>query len=214
MKKLIPAFLISFAFANSANAQIITANFDPASSLLSNSMNEINLIELDKKTLEKMTKNYENGYWTVFQGKSGAAIGQYCTAMFTKKDMSVTLHGPGGEYKGALLSFMGLNNSKIPVSESPSKLMVNFKQGNEAPIDINVINTSMALQSDEKIGVISLPVPTIQALMDGMEDNYRFVISYNGQTISDIEWQKGFLAREELKKCLSGNKAEFTTMLK
>ena len=214
MKKLIPAFLISIAFANSANAQIITANFDPTSSLLSNSMNEINLIELDKKTLGIMRQNYENGYWTVFQGKSGASKGQFCTAMFTRKDMSVTLHGPGDEYKGALLSFMGLNNSKIPISENPSKLKVNFKQGNEAPIDISVINTSMALQSDEKIGVISLPVPTIQALMDGMEDNYRFVISYNGQTISDIEWQKGFLAREELKKCLSGSKTEFTTMIK
>lgn len=218
MSKIKILFSAPIAFAlicGTANAQInVTSNFDPVKSLIDKSAPEINVVELDKKTLAMMKQNIESGYWSVFQGKSGAPKGEYCIAMFVRKDMSVSVSGPGGNYKMALLNFMGLDKSAFPTPNGSEKIKINFQQGKEAPVDITALNTSMTLPNGEKAGVISLPVPTIQALMDGMEDNYRFVIKYNGNQIADIEWNKGFLARSELSKCLAGSTTPFTTKLK
>ncbi|MBN8649683.1 MAG: hypothetical protein J0L55_17170 [Caulobacterales bacterium] len=218
MSKIKILLSASMAFAlicGTANAQItVTSNFDPVKSLIDKSAPEINVVELDKKTLAIIMQNIENGYWSISQGKSGAPKGEYCTALFVRKDMSVSLSGPGGNYKMALLNFMGLDKSAFPTPNGSEKMKINFKQGKESPVDITAINTSVALPNGEKMGVISLPVPTIQALMDGMEDNYRFVIKYNGNQIADIEWNKGLLARDELKKCLAGSTTPFTTKLK
>lgn len=233
IKTIIYSTLAMAFCANSAFAQVpITANYDPTIGLLDANAPELNLIALDKKYFEIAKHNYEEGYWKVFQGKSGAPRGEFCTAMFARKDMSVTLHGPGGNYNMALLSFMHLNKDSVsaannlqqdgaepialstfPTPNGASKLKINFQQGKEAPIDITAINTTMDLPSG-KVGVISLPVPTIEALMGGMEDNYRFVIRLDGKIIGDIEWNKGLLARDELKKCLAGSQTEFTNMLK
>lgn len=207
---------IAFVFTSvGANAQIpITANYDPIKGLLSTTEPEINVVALDTRNMAIMKENYENGYWSVFQGKAGAPKGEFCMAMFARKEMSVSVSGPGGNYRMALLNFMGLDKSAFPTPNGNEKMKINFQQGKQAPIDITAINTSLVLPNGDKMGVISLSVPTIQALMDGMEDNYRFVIKYNGEQIADIEWNKGLLARDELKKCLAGSTTPFTTQLK
>ncbi len=207
---------IAFVFTSvGANAQIpITANYDPIKGLLSTTEPEINVVALDTRNMAIMKENYENGYWSVFQGKAGAPKGEFCMAMFARKEMSVSVSGPGGDYRMALLNFMGLDKSAFPTPDGNVKMKINFQQGKEAPVDITAVNTSLVLPTGEKMGVISLPVPTIQALMDAMEDNYRFVIKYDGKLIADIEWNKGLLARDELKKCLAGSTTPFTTQLK
>ena len=52
--------------------------------------------------------------------------------------------------------------------------------------------------------LIVFAVPTIEALMGGMEDNWSFDVIYQGQSIASIEWHDGLKARDELKKCLAG----------
>ena len=89
----------------------------------------------------------------------GGAIINVTTVSYTHLDV----------YKRQLLNFMGLDKSAFPTPNGSEKMKINFQQGKEAPVDITAINTSMSLPNGEKMGVISLAVPTIQALMDGME---------------------------------------------
>ena len=44
----------------------------------------------------------------------------------------------------------------------------------------------------------------VEALMGGMEDNWSFDVTYQGQSIASIEWHDGLKARDALKQCLAG----------
>lgn len=52
--------------------------------------------------------------------------------------------------------------------------------------------------------LLAFAVPTIEALMDGMRDNWSFEVLYQGKSIASIEWHDGLKARDELKRCLAG----------
>lgn len=47
-------------------------------------------------------------------------------------------------------------------------------------------------------------VPSIEALLGGMEDKWSFDVSYGGKSIANIEWHDGLKARDQLRNCLAG----------
>jgi hypothetical protein len=47
-------------------------------------------------------------------------------------------------------------------------------------------------------------VPSIEALLAGMRDDWHFEVVYQGTSIADIAWHDGLKARDELKRCLAG----------
>ncbi|HZF69921.1 hypothetical protein [Sulfuricurvum sp.] len=182
--------------------------FDVLGSVMDTTKKELNVKqEMDKgnKAFEKSKygRFYKEGYWQYFQGSSKAKKGEYCTAMFSKEGMSISIMGPGGDYKGALMMFGSLDdkNSAFPRSTSSSKVTVTLKQGNDAPATVKAFNYTLG---ESQNPVIVFAVPTIEAAMDGMEDKLDFHLQYDGQNIGDIEWHSGNKAREELKKCLAG----------
>lgn len=195
------------SFANFANAQ---PAFDPLDDLISNAKKEININELEKQSKEGFmntpeAKKYSNGNWEFYQGVPNSPKGEYCTAMFSRKGYMLTIVGPGGDYKGALMNFYDLQYDKIPQPANYQNLLVTLKQGNDAPATLKAINYKKDLPDGTSIGVVTFTVPSIGAAMEGMEDNTNFEISSNGKIIAQIEWTGGHNAREELKKCL-GNK--------
>lgn len=182
--------------------------FDVLGSVMDTTKKELNVKqEMDKgnKAFEKSKygRFYKEGYWQYFQASSKAKKGEYCTAMFSKEGMSVSIMGPGGDYKGALMMFGSLDeqNSAFPRSTSSSKVTVTLKQGNDVPATLKAFNYTLG---ESQNPVIVFAVPTIEAAMEGMEDKLDFHLQYDGQNIGDIEWHSGNKAREELKKCLAG----------
>jgi hypothetical protein len=182
--------------------------FDVLGSVMDTTKKEINAKESTENTKKnffnsKFYKLNKNGYWQYFQASSKSKKGEYCTAMFSKEGMSVSIMGPGGDYKGALMMFGSLDeqNSVFPSSTNSSKVTVTLKQGNDAPVTVKAFNYTLG---ESQNPVIVFAVPTIEAAMEGMEDKLDFHLQYDGQNIGDIEWHSGNKAREELKKCLAG----------
>lgn len=161
-------------------------------------------VEKGKKDVSK-SKYYKlnkEGYWQFFQASSKAKKGESCTAMFMKEGMGVSILGPGGDYKGALMMFFNAyDNPAFPTSSTMTKVNVTLKQGKDAPVTTNALNYTIGSMETP---VVVFAVPTIQAALDGMEDKLDFHLQHNGQNIVDIEWHTGNMARNELKECLSG----------
>ncbi len=199
-KTLITVLLLCQSSAFAAEDE----TFDVLVSVMDSSKKELNAkqeTEKGKKNFEKSKygRFYKEGYWQFFQGKSQAAKGEYCTAMFSREQMQVSIMGPGGSYKGALMMFASLDDGS-PFPYSPSgKIKVTLQQGSEKPTTLHAIS--------QQIGdtpVITFAVPTINAALAGMEDKLSFHLEAEGKTLGHIEWHSGLRAREELRKCLAG----------
>lgn len=188
-------------------AQVKENTFDVLGSMMDTSKKEINArqtIEATKTGFldSKYHKMHKEGYWQFFQGSSSAKKGEYCTAMFMREGMGVTIMGPGGSYKGALMMlFNGNDNPAFPTSPKPSKVLVSLKQGQDAPVSLHVLNYTLGTM---ELPVAVFAVPSIEAALASMDDKLDFHLEYKGQKIVDVEWQGGHAARDELKKCLAG----------
>lgn len=115
--------------------------------------------------------------------------------------MSVAILGPGGDYRGALMLFMPLeDNAAFPRSAQPRVIKVSLKQANDPVATVGVFNFSIGHWEGP---AIAFAVPTIEAALQGMEDKLDMHLQYEGQNIGDIEWHSGLAARDTLKKCLA-----------
>jgi hypothetical protein len=200
---LVATTLITFQSLAQGNEN----SFDVLGSVMDTSKQEINA----KKTIDatktgfkesKYNKLYQDGYWQFFQASSSAKKGEYCAAMFLRQGMSVTIMGPGGSYKGALMMLSNASdNPAFPSSPTPTKVLMTLKQGSDPAATVNVLNYTIG---DLKAPVAVFAVPTIEAAMAGMDDKADFHLEHKGQKILDLEWRGGHAARDELKKCLAG----------
>ena len=121
--------------------------------------------------------------------------------MLFKDGMAITLFGPGGDYRGALLGFSPLSKDHaFPKAQSGQKLLLTLRQGHDAPVTLNAVYLSVGVAAHP---LIAFAVPNIEALMSGMEDDLAFELQHQGKSIADIRWHSGFRAREALKQCLA-----------
>lgn len=204
MKKSI---LVALLFLNSS-LFAGEEGFDVLGSVMDTTKQELNAKQEQEKGNKEFEKSkygrfYKEGYWQFFQASSKAKKGEYCTAMFSREGISVSILGPGGDYKGALMMFASLDNKNndFPKSSTSSKVTVTLKQGNDAPATVKAINYSLGVSQNP---AIVFAVPTIDAALEGIEDKLDFHLEYDGKNIGDIEWHSGIKARDELKKCLAG----------
>ena len=188
-------------------AQTNENSFDVLGSVMDTSKQEINArktIDATKTDFKesKYYKLYTAGYWQFFQASSSAKKGEFCAAMFMKEGMSVTILGPGGSYKGALIMLANSkDNPAFPSSPTPTKVLMSLKQGGDAAVTVNALNYTIG---DLKVPVAVFAVPTVEAAITGMDDKLNFHLEHKGQKIVDVEWHGGHAARDELKKCLAG----------
>lgn len=181
--------------------------FDVLASVIDKTKKEINAkqeIEKGKGDFmqSKFARLYKDGYWQIFQGKSDAPKGEYCTAMFTKEDNFVSIMGPGGSYRGALFMFASLAEKSIyPVNTSPKKIRVTLKQGNDPAVTTTALSQQLP---NTDIPVVMFFVSTIEAAMEGMDDKMDLKLDYEKNVLAQFEWHSAVKAREELRKCLQG----------
>ena len=215
---ILAALLVAAAVPCHAKTEVQGENFDVLASVMETNAKEINAADILTSNKEAAIRYREKiiaGWWEFMQANSKAKPGEYCAATFlrakrVKRDrvdgisdgMMVTLFGPGGNYRGALLGFSPLDSSHaFPKLKNGQPVKVTLKQGNVSPVTLNAIYTEMG---SSKQPLLLFAVPSIEALMNGMEDQWRFQVIYQDQTIADIEWHDGLMAREQLKKCLAG----------
>lgn len=201
-----------------AKTEVQGESFDVLGSVMETNVKEINAANIMTSNKEEGSRYREKiiaGWWEFMQVNSKARPGEYCAAMFLRAKrvkqergdgmsdgMMVTLLGPGGNYRGALLGFSPLGKDHaFPKLKNRQPVKVTLKQGNAAPVTLNAIYMEVSPSAPP---LIVFAVPSIEALMGGMEDQWSFDVSYEGQSIANIAWHDGLKARGELKKCLSG----------
>lgn len=205
------AIVVALLACTGARAQ--SATYDPMEDLVSSAKKEINAkeaIETSKARAlnDPRRKKVETGYWQFFQGQRGARPGEFCTAVFWKADRMISISGPGGSYKGALLGFVAIEPPegfpRPDDAKATQKVKVTLKQGADAPASVTAFNRTIGGLADE----IAFAVPTIDAALAGMEDRLAFSIEHEGKPVFALEWHSGVAAREMLKKCLKGESVE------
>ncbi|MBC7995329.1 MAG: hypothetical protein H7Z15_19025 [Rhizobacter sp.] len=210
MKRLLTAALVLIACAG-ASAQ--PKAYDPMDDLVSTAKKEINAkgaIEQSKSRVDKdpRRQKVEKGFWQFFQGKRDARPGEFCTAVFWKADRMITVTGPGGAYRGAMLGFVAVEPGegfpRPDDAKAIQKVQVTLKQGTDAPARVTAFNRTIGGMSDE----IAFAVPTIDAALAGMEDKLAFTIDHEGKQIFSLAWHSGLAARDVMKKCLKGENVE------
>jgi len=215
MHKLVLTLVATLVFQSTTFAG--EEAFDVLGSVMDNTKKEINA----KKTVDEGKEDFfkskyyklnKEGYWQFFQASSKAKKGESCTAMFMKEGMGVSILGPGGDYKGALMMFFSASeNPAFPTYPTMTKVNVTLKQGKDAPVTTNALNYTIGSMETP---VVVFAVPTIQDALGGMEDKLDFHLHHNGQNIVDVEWHSGDAARSELKKCLSGQPFNTKNLIK
>lgn len=193
--------------------------FDVLGSVMDTSQKQLNaksVLKQNKGDAEAFREKIIAGWWEFMQASSGAKPGEYCAAMFQrakreskpggvdlfKDGMTVTLFGPGGAYRGALLAFSPLTDDhQFPKLQNGQKVLLTLKQGDEAPQTLNAIYMSIGKSANP---MVAFAVPSIEALMDSIEDQARFEVLYQGRPIASVAWHSGLKARDALKACLKG----------
>lgn len=190
-----------------------TRAYDPMEDLVSSAQREINAheaIETSKKRVldDPRRRKVEQGFWQFFQAQRGAKPGQYCTAVYWKRDRMISISGPGGGYQGALLGFVAVQPDEgFPRPDHPKdrqKLKITLTQGRDAPATLTALNGSIGGLADQ----IQVAVPTIDAALAGMEDRLAFRIDHAGRRIFELEWHAGLAARDLLRRCLQGENVD------
>jgi hypothetical protein len=212
------ASLAAATWSGHARADVQSESFDVLGSVMETHRKEINAKDIIASNKEEAIRYREKiiaGWWEFMQANSAAQPGEYCAASFLRAKrvkgehvdgisdgMMVTLFGPGGRYRGALLGFSPLSKDHaFPKLARGQPVRVTLKQGNEKPVTLNAIYTEVSATAPP---LLLFAVPSIDALMNGMADNWHFEVLYEGKSIADIEWHDGLQARDKLKQCLAG----------
>lgn len=210
--------LLAATVSFQTRAQVAGESFDVLGSIMETHNKEYNAKEALDSSKEETIRWREKmiaGYWEFMQVNSKAKPGEYCAAAFlqakrVKRErvdnvsdgVVVTLFGPGGNYRGALLGFSPLaKDHAFPKVKSGKPVLVTLKQGDEKPVTLNAIYLEVSPTAPP---LLAFAVPSIEALMDGMKDDWSFEVLYQGKSIASIEWHDGLKARDELKQCLAG----------
>ena len=88
-------------------------SYDPLEDLVSTAKKEINAKEAVEQSKDRVLNNpraekLKKGFWQFFQGQSGSKPGEFCTAVYWQMGRMISISGPGGDYRGALLGFVAV----------------------------------------------------------------------------------------------------------
>jgi hypothetical protein len=159
---------------------------------------EVNALKQARLLMDPDYIRYLTGKWMLFPSPEGKPKGEYCSAFFSREGVILTMAGPGGDYKGALLQFM---SADIPRPEKQEVVQVTLTQNDVPPITFKALNQS---SPNVPFGSIIVPITTMDALLTGMKDVQNLDLQIDGKSIAKINWHSGLAVRDELGKCLKG----------
>jgi hypothetical protein len=149
---------------------------------------------------------YLTGHWRLFPTPQGQKSGEFCSAFFSRNGVMLTLSGPGGDYKGALLTFM---SADIPKPDKMAMVKVVLTQDDEPPVTTYAFNYS---PPNIPFGAIAFAVPTMDAALSNMTDVQALKVEIDGKPVAKINWHSGLAASRELRRCMDGQPYTVTTI--
>lgn len=140
-----------------------------------------------------------NGAWFYTRGD---AVGEtpFCSATFVRGTAVITLMEAAGAYDGA---FIGFSSLRVPKSDKLTKVALTLDQTGEARQSVQGFNTHLNWVD---MGMVMFAVPSIDALLAGMEDVHRFDVAMKGKQVFYGEWHSGLMARNKLRECVAARK--------
>jgi hypothetical protein len=155
-------------------------------------------------------RKYLSGRWKLFPTVTleEGTPGEYCTASFLRVSMDpeannapvmINLSGPGGDYKGALLTFSA---EAIPKPTKMETITVTLIQNDDPPVTVKAFNYVMPTMPS--FGVIAFAVPTIDDALTGMEDVQSFDVKIDDKSVANTTWYSGLKVKDEFRRCLNG----------
>ena len=191
--------------ADNFNPQSASPTYSPLQAMFKEAVRVTGLAAESADNADKLTKDpkyqqYQNGAWDFFQAKEGAAPGEYCAAFYWKKDGFVRLSGPGGDYRGAMMTFWGHD---IPRPANQTKVRVTLKQSKDQPQTVEAFNN---FTPGDEYGFIAFAVPSVEALLGGMEDVQEFELEIDGKAVAKVDWHSGLMAQKKLADCVNAKK--------
>lgn len=157
-----------------------------------------NAAKVDALTNDPRFQRYHNGGWDFFSSVKDPKPGEYCAALYWKGDGLVQISGPGGDYRGAMITFWGPD---IPKPKDFGRVRVTLKQTGDPPQTVEAFNY---LIPDHEFGAIALAVPSIDAALAGMIDVSEFELVISGKAVAKVAWTGGLEARDRLSDCVRG----------
>ncbi len=142
-----------------------------------------------------------NGWWEHFDADKSQAPTYGCAAAYVSLNGIVLLSEVSG-YKEAVITFVGVG---VPRPDKPSKMTALVDQNDGKPQNIKMLN--YAVPNSKTFGAIALEVPTMNLLIDTMEDKQSFEISVDKKSLIQVEWKAGMEARDQLRKCMRAGSA-------
>lgn len=142
-------------------------------------------------------QRYLTGSWDFFRQSPSAPPGEHCAALFLREGRGVMLAGPGGDYRGTLLVFLG---KEIPRPAKPGKISVTLNQTESPPQTVKAFTYQLP---GSDWNAIALAIPSVADLLDNMLDRHDFSLSLKGREIFTIGWTSGNTARDRLRQCLA-----------
>lgn len=188
------------AVDSSASPGDVERPTDPAGSMAAAvmAMAKIMLQDAVRMTDDPQYRRLRDGYWQHFNPAPGVKRGDYCMAAYGTLDGIITLSGPGGDYRGAMLSFTG---TQLPRPKKQSLITVTLDDGDGNPSTVRAISYATV---GTGLGTIAFAVPSAGAMLNGMKDITRYRLTFGKNKTLEIGWKDGDEARRRLKRCISG----------
>ena len=146
-------------------------------------------------------KELSKGKWEYFQIGNKSRPGEGCAALYTnlKGGIMLTDESKNGP-PDAMMTFLGMT---IPRPAQLDKIQITFDQKDGKPQTVKAFNFTAP---GGKLGAISIGVPTMQLLVESMEEKQFFDIAIGGKSVFNTEWLHGLEARKELMGCLTAKR--------
>jgi len=160
--------------------------------------------EIDRMKKDPKMGPIIRGKWDFFQDKIKAAPGEFCAALYMNMAGIVRLSGPGGSYRGALLTFWGPNipkPNKVRWVKVTLKQTVNNDPGNSSVQTVRAYNYTESRVKG--LGAIAFAVPSADVLINNVSDHLDFKLEVDGKEVQAIGMHSGLMAREKLRQCVA-----------
>lgn len=140
------------------------------------------------------------GKWEYFQHKNSPESNEGCAAAYTNLQGTIILTGEKTPTSSAFMTFLG---PSVPRPAQSTAISVTLDQRDGQPQTVKALNSTTP---SGKTGALTIAVPTMQLLLDNMEEKQSFDITIEGKSVFSTEWLHGLEARKGLTRCLTAKR--------
>ncbi|WP_238151759.1 MULTISPECIES: hypothetical protein [Xanthomonas] len=164
-------------------------------------MAQMLLSEKAKLASDPNYQRFSRGFWQHFDPSADAKPGDNCVAAYGNLQGIVTLAGPAGDYRRALIAFTGPG---LPRPKKDGLIKVGLDGGDGKPTTVRAFHY---LTPGTDLVTIAFAVPSAEAMLDGIDDKARYRLLIDNKQVFEIEWHDGHKARDELRRCIAAGSA-------